>query len=50
MKLYLEHHFLDEEESDAFLSTDTKEKLQEVTDQLFGNGEGDDILLCNSSE
>ena len=50
VKLYLEHDFLDEEEADAFLSTlpvgtNTKEELREVTDQLFGNDESDDILL-----
>ena len=55
VKLYLEHDFLDEVEADAFLSTlpvgtDTKEELREVTDQLFGNGEGDDILLPPQSK
>ena len=50
VKMYLENEFLDEEEADAFLSTlpvgtDSKEEIREVTDQLFGNGEGDDILL-----
>ena len=48
--MYLENEFLDEEEADAFLSTlpvgtDSKEEIMEVTNQLFGNGEGDDILL-----
>ena len=48
--MYLENEFLDEEEADAFLSTlpvgtDSKKEIREVTDQLFGNGEGDEILL-----
>ena len=55
VKLYLEHDILDEVEADAFLSTlsvgtDTKEELREVTDQLFGNGEGDDLLLPPQSK
>ena len=50
IKMYLENKFLDEEEADAFHSTlpvgtDSKEEISEVTDQLFGNSEGDEILL-----
>ena len=50
VKMYMENEFLDEEEADAFLSTlpvgtDSKEEIREIKDHLFGNGEGDDILL-----
>ena len=54
VQMYLEHEFLNEEEADAFLSTlptgtDNKEELCEVTDQLFGDGECDNLLPPQSN-
>ena len=50
VQMYLEHEFLDEQEADAFLSTlptgtNNVEEVREVTDQLFGNDEGDNLLV-----
>ena len=49
VQMYLEHEFLEEEEAYAFLSTlptgtNITEEIREVTDQLFGNGEDDNLL------
>ena len=49
VKLYVEHHFLDEGEADTFfttlpIGTTSNEETKEITDQLLDDGEGECLL------